>query len=97
LPNGVEGDRFNAERPQLLSTERFSANAPISAFGPGFDLHPDGERFAVAAAIRPADSSTQSRLVFVFNAFDEARRLGGALTCAISESSLVERTDLQVA
>jgi Tol biopolymer transport system component len=73
----TEGDRFNADRPQLLFTERFSANAPVNAFGPGFDLHPDGERFAVAPAIRPADSSTESRLVFVFNAFDEARRLAG--------------------
>lgn len=51
----AEGDRFNAERPQLLFSERF----------------------VVAPAIRPSDSSTESRLIFVFNAFDEARRLAG--------------------
>jgi serine/threonine-protein kinase len=71
----VDGGRFTAERPQLLFNERFSANAPVNSFGPGFDLHPDGERFVVAPAGGDADSAGDTRVVFIFNAFDEARRL----------------------
>jgi serine/threonine-protein kinase len=71
----VDNGRFTAERPQLLFTERFAANAPVNSYGPGFDLHPDGERFVVAPATGGGDSAGESRVVFVFNAFDEARRL----------------------
>jgi Tol biopolymer transport system component len=76
----VDGGTFRAERPQPLFTERFAPNAPINSFGPGFDLHPDGERFVVAPAV--GDGDTESRVVFVFNVFDEARRLTSASSSA---------------
>ena len=39
-----------------------------------FDLHPDGERVAVAPELGSFDRP-QDRLVFVFNFFDELRRM----------------------
>lgn len=49
---------------------------PIAAFGPGFDLHPDGQRLTVAPAgnQRNAGGQPASTLVVVFNLFDELRR-----------------------
>jgi len=44
-----------------------------------FDLHPDGERFAVsvANADAPADAP-RDKVVFIFNFFDELRRIAPA-------------------
>ena len=39
-----------------------------------FDLHPDGERVAVAPELGSSDRP-QDRLIFVFNFFDELRRI----------------------
>ena len=38
-------------------------------------LHPDGNRDALALAPPVPEAVTQDRLVFVFNFFDEVRRL----------------------
>ena len=42
----VEGDAFRAEKPRPLPNARYRAAGPARMF----DLHPDGERFAVAPA-----------------------------------------------
>ena len=64
----TSGGSFRAEKPRLLSDTRFEPRA----VGPSFDVHPDGDRFVLAAA------DTQSRLnhvTLMFNFFDELRRL----------------------
>ena len=43
-----------------------------------FDLHPDGERFVLAAAPDHESAVKQDKLVFIFNFFDELRRLAPA-------------------
>lgn len=73
----LDGDVFNAGTPEPLSAGQFSANGPVFSYGPGFDLHPDGERFVVAPAATPTDAG-DARVVFMFNAFDEIRRLTAA-------------------
>jgi hypothetical protein len=40
-----------------------------------FDLHPDGSRFVLAVAPEVNESVKRDELVFVFNFFDELRRL----------------------
>ena len=40
-----------------------------------FDLHPDGERFAMAATSNVDAERKQDKVVFVFNFFDELRRI----------------------
>lgn len=44
----------------------------------GFDLHPDGERFAVAVAAQTPSGTKQDKVVFIFNFFDELRRIAPA-------------------
>ena len=39
------------------------------------DLHPDGDRLALAAAPDAQTVVKQDRVVFIFNFFDELRRL----------------------
>jgi hypothetical protein len=41
--------------------------------GRSFDLHPDGDRFALIKA--PAVQASRNRVTVVFNFFDELRRL----------------------
>ena len=72
-PYTVEGDSFRAETPRLWSGEHFAARGPNRAF----DLHPDGERFVLARAAR-TQSSRKDGVTFVFNFFDELRRLAPA-------------------
>lgn len=40
-----------------------------------FDVHPDGERLALAPAPRTPGRSNPDSVVFVFNFFDELRRI----------------------
>jgi serine/threonine-protein kinase len=70
----VEGDSFRAEKPILWSNGRHVARA----FSRGFDLHPDGERFALAPGGQTADGAQQSHLTFIFNFFDELSRIAPA-------------------
>src|SRR5262249_20149677 len=68
-------DSFIAERPRPWSDVLFATRSR-GTFGPGkaFDLHPDGERVAIAPA--PLSQGTSvDKLVFIFNFFDELRRL----------------------
>ena len=39
------------------------------------DLHPDGDRFALAPVSETQIAVKQDKLVFIFNFFDELRRL----------------------
>jgi hypothetical protein len=41
----------------------------------GFDLHPDGNRLALAILRGPAAVAQQNRLVFISKFFDELRRI----------------------
>jgi serine/threonine-protein kinase len=72
----VAGSVFTPAKAQPWTEARFSIAPPISAYGPGFDLHPDGQRFAVAPAINQSNGGgpPPSTLVIVFNLFDELRR-----------------------
>jgi serine/threonine protein kinase len=66
----VEGDSFKADKPRVWSDQ------PImpSRTGRSFDLHPDGDRVAVGA---PSNQSEEKldKVTFVFNFFDELRRI----------------------
>ena len=69
----VEGDSFLAEKPRLWSEGRYTTRpgrAPRS-----FDLHPDGDGFALAAVPEVQTAGKQDKVVFIFNFFDELRRV----------------------
>jgi len=70
-PYTVEGDSFRADKPRLRSEARFMARPRQR----GFDLHPDGERVALAAVPDTQTAAKQDKLVFIFNFFDELRRI----------------------
>ena len=67
----VEGDSFRAEKPRLWSEGRYQTRGPNRMF----DLHPDGERFALAPAAQTPAGAKQDKVVFIFNFFDELRRI----------------------
>jgi hypothetical protein len=72
----VDGDSFRADRTKPVSDLRLVARprtGPIRSF----DLHPDGNRFALALADNTAPTTTD-KLVFVLNFFDELRRIAPA-------------------
>ena len=68
VPYEVQGGSFHAEKPRLWSDGRYLTDR-------GFDLHPDGERFALAAVAQTQDSAKQDEVVFILNFFDELRRI----------------------
>jgi Tol biopolymer transport system component len=67
----VDGDSFKANRAELVSDARIG----IRPRQRSFNVHPDGNRFVVATAPETAIGVKQDRLVFIFNFFDELRRL----------------------
>jgi serine/threonine-protein kinase len=70
----VEGESFRAEKPRLWTERRFTQR--INAIAPrSLGLHPDGDRFALAASPETGVSADQNKVVFVFNFFDELRRI----------------------
>jgi hypothetical protein len=70
----VDGESFRAEKPRLWSETRLELRGRRS-----FDLHPDGERVALEAAPPETQSAAkQDKLVFIFNFFDELRRIAPA-------------------
>lgn len=72
-----EGDTFRAEKPRLGSNIRFSRRPGIS--GRSFDVHPDGERFALTAEREPSHDE-KYRVTLIFNFFDELRRMAPTAT-----------------
>jgi Tol biopolymer transport system component len=69
VPYSVNGNSFRADKPRALSNTRFS---PL-VIGRQFDIHPDGNRFAVARDVAGA-SRDRTHLTLIFNAFGELRR-----------------------
>lgn len=70
----VEVDAFRAEKPRLLPNARYTAAGPARMF----DLHPDGERFAVGPAPQAEENAKRDKLVVILNFFDELRRIAPA-------------------
>ena len=73
-PFAVEGESFQAEKPSEWSDGRYQTRGSIRMF----DLHADGERFALAPAAPAPGEATQDTLVFIFNFFEELRRIAPA-------------------
>jgi Tol biopolymer transport system component len=73
-PYTVHADSFRAEKPRLWSEGRYQPRGASRMF----DLHPDGERFALAPAAQTSDVTRQNSVVFIFNFFDELRRVAPA-------------------
>jgi eukaryotic-like serine/threonine-protein kinase len=71
----VSGDSFRAEKPRLWGAGRIGQQTGQRSF----DLHPDGERVAVAPD--PAEAGGQrNQVAFVFNFFEELRRIAAGAT-----------------
>ena len=71
VPYTVEADSFRAGKPQPWSNVRFVARQRQRSV----DLHPDGDRFAIAAAASAAPTK-QDKVVLILNFFDELNRVG---------------------
>ena len=67
----AEGDVFATDKPQVWVDRRFILRPGFISFA----LHPDGQRFALAAAPENDSALRQDKLMFIFNFFDELRRL----------------------
>jgi serine/threonine-protein kinase len=66
----TEGDSFRAEKPQQ------AGSIPRRGMGaPGFDLHPDGQRFAVLKAAQEPTEVRQNQVVLIPHFFDELQRI----------------------
>ena len=68
----VEGDSFRAEKPRLWSEGRYFLRRGANRM---FDVHPDGERFALAPAMQTSAGAKQDHVTVIFNFFDELRRI----------------------
>jgi len=65
----AQADTFRADKPRLWSEEQFTDRGPRNR---NFDLHPDGQRFAV---VKASESETQAgNVVFITNFFDGLRK-----------------------
>ena len=69
----ADGDSFRAGKPQPVSDATFTSRRPLGTLR-NLDLHPDGQRFAVAPAVDES-AVKQDKVVFIFNFFDELRRI----------------------
>jgi hypothetical protein len=67
----VDGDSFRADTPRRLAETRFVQRAQNRMF----DLHPNGDRFVLAAGADVAPGAGEHKAVFVFDFFNELRRL----------------------
>jgi hypothetical protein len=73
-PFTADGDSFHAEKPRLWAEGRYQMRGGNRMF----DLHPDGERFALATASQTPIGAKLDKVVFIFNFFDELRRIAPA-------------------
>ena len=71
----ASGNSFSAEKPRLWAEGYIGPQTGQRSF----DLHPDGERVAVAPELGSVDRP-QDRLVFILNFFDELRRMAATGT-----------------
>ena len=68
----VDSDSFRADKPRVWS----ELSVPLRPRGGrASDLHPDGERWAMAPVTQNETAAKQDKVVFVFNFFDELRRI----------------------
>ena len=65
------GDAFRADKPRVWSPGLSLARPRLRPYA----LHPDGNRVALASRSDPQTTARADRVVFVFNFFDELRRL----------------------
>jgi serine/threonine-protein kinase len=72
-PYSVDGNTFRPDKSRVWS-ERQVMPRPRQR---PFDLHPDGERLAVAIAPDTSPNAGQGKVVFIFNFVDELRRITG--------------------
>jgi Tol biopolymer transport system component len=66
----VSGDSFHPDKPRLWSPGQFTEEAGGNL---NFDLHPDGQRFAVLKAASAGETAPVNKVTFIFNFFDELR------------------------
>lgn len=66
----AEGQTFRVQKARPWAESRYSLRGPNRMF----DLHPQGQRFAVAPAQLP-DGGKRDHLSFIFNFFEELQRL----------------------
>jgi serine/threonine protein kinase/Tol biopolymer transport system component len=71
----VHGDSFRPDKPRLWSERPFLPR-PL---GGNFDLHPDGQRIAMAPGPETLSTAKQDHVVLIFNFFDEVRRLASVV------------------
>ena len=71
MPYRVEGNTFIPGKPVPIAETRISGRP--RAPSRDLDVHPDGQRFVVAGT--EAEAQRLDRVVFVFNFFDELRRV----------------------
>jgi hypothetical protein len=69
----IAGNSLQFEKPQP-----WAAAHVVKRGGGSFDLHPDGERVVFAPVHQTIGSPTRDKIVFIFNFFDELRRLAPA-------------------
>jgi Tol biopolymer transport system component len=69
----VKEGTFVPQKPELWTETQFSATPPFRTYGPAIDLHPDGQRFAVAPPDAPAATTSvrAGQLVLLFNALKQ--------------------------
>jgi hypothetical protein len=77
-PYTVAGNSFVADKPRLWSEGRFMVRLRSDGPNRSLDLHPDGQRFALAAVQETQAAEKQDKVVFIFNFVDELRRLAPA-------------------
>ena len=73
VPFAAQGDSFRPEKPRLWSEGRYF-DRPGNR---GYDVHPDGNRFAVAVppAAPMRSDAQQAAVAFIFNFSDELQRM----------------------
>jgi eukaryotic-like serine/threonine-protein kinase len=67
----IDGHTFRAERARLWSEQRYQTRGTSRMF----DVHPDGERFALAPSAQAPVGAPLDKVVFIFNFFGELRRI----------------------
>ena len=67
----VEGDTFVASKPRLWSREQIWN---LHSFGRDYDLHPDGERFAVLMAAEEQVEEKRDKVILIENFFELLRQ-----------------------
>jgi Tol biopolymer transport system component len=71
VPYSVSGDSFHPDKPSVIPNSHFAPRV----VGRSFDVHPDGNRFALVKAADQAPVSRRHHVILIFNFFDELRRI----------------------